>query len=178
MVYGNSEAKQGYDWDYLIQPERVHRSVYTDVRIFQKEMIQVFGGTWVYLAHESEIPNPNDFKTSQLGHRPIIILRDNQGQIRALFNRCSHRGATVCRQVRGCAKTFTCPYHGWTYTNKGKLTGVPWIKGYAADFNRSEFNLGQIPWVESYRGFIFGTLNPSAPDLMSYLGRAKDLLDQ
>ncbi|MHC5720718.1 MAG: aromatic ring-hydroxylating oxygenase subunit alpha, partial [Nostoc sp.] len=105
-------------------------------------MIRIFGGTWVYLAHESEIPNHNDFKTSNLGHRPIIILRDRQDKIRALFNRCTHRGATVCRETRGCAKTFTCPYHGWTYSNTGKLTGVPWAKGYAADFHRREFNLG------------------------------------
>ena len=178
MLHGNGEVKQGYDWDYLIQPERVHRCVYTDARIFQEEMIRIFGGTWVYLAHESEIPNPNDFKTSNLGHRPIIILRDRQDKIRALFNRCTHRGATVCRETRGCAKTFTCPYHGWTYSNTGKLTGVPWAKGYAADFHRPEFNLGQVPLVESYRGFIFGTLNCEAPDLIAYLGRAKDLLDQ
>lgn len=178
LTDGNAGRSQSRDWDYLIQQDRVHRSVYTDPDIFQEEMIRIFGGTWVYLAHESEIPEADDFKTSQLGHRPIIIVRDRNGKVRALFNRCTHRGATVCRQTHGSAKTFICPYHGWTYTNTGKLAGVPWSKAYPADFDRSEYNLGQVPWVESYRGFIFGTLNPEAPDLITHLGRARELLDQ
>lgn len=170
--------RQQWDWEHLVQPERVHRSVYTDPNIFQEEMIRIFGGTWVYLAHESEIPNPDDFKTSHLGHRPIIIVRDRSGKIRALLNRCTHRGATVCRQTHGSAKTFVCPYHGWSFTNNGKLAGVPWAKSYSLDFNSSDYDLGQVPYVESYRGFIFGTLNPNAPDLINHLGRARELLDQ
>lgn len=165
------------DWNYLVQPDRVHRSLYTDAAIFQAEMIRIFGGTWVYLGHESEIPQPNDFKTRQLGHRPIILVRDRDGEIRALLNRCTHRGATVCRQTQGSAKTFICPYHGWTYTNNGKLAGIPWAKAYSADFDRADYQLGQVR-VESYRGFIFGTLNAEISDLISHLGRAQELLDQ
>jgi phenylpropionate dioxygenase-like ring-hydroxylating dioxygenase large terminal subunit len=169
---------QKWNWDYLVQPDRIHRHVYTNPEIFQEEMIRIFGGTWVYLAHESEIPNPDDYKTGHLGQRPIIVVRDREGKIRALLNRCTHRGATVCRQAHGSAKTFVCPYHGWSFTNNGKLAGVPWAKSYSPEFKFSDYDLGQVPYVESYRGFIFGTLNPEAPDLITHLGRARVLLDQ
>lgn len=171
------QSEPASQWDYLIQPHRVHRKVYTDPGIFQMEMSKIFGGTWVYVAHESEIPQPDDFKTGLLGHRPIITLRDHEGQLRVLFNRCLHRGATLCRQDQGSAKAFICPYHGWTYTNDGHLAGIPWPKPYGSDFDRSPYHLHQAR-VESYRGFIFATLNPEMPPLQAHLGRAADLLDQ
>jgi phenylpropionate dioxygenase-like ring-hydroxylating dioxygenase large terminal subunit len=90
-----------YDWDELVQDDRVHRLLYTDPNIFAREMAQVFGGCWVYLAHESQIPNDNDFITTKLGLRPLIVTRDSNGKIRALFNRCTHRGTTLCRWDKG-----------------------------------------------------------------------------
>ena len=86
-----------YDWDDLVQEDRVHRLIYTDPAIFEAEMTNIFGGTWVYLAHESQIPNCSDFITARLGLRPLIITRDDNGVIRALYNRCTHRGTTLCR---------------------------------------------------------------------------------
>lgn len=164
-------------WDELIQPDRVHQKLYTDPEIFAGEMTNIFGLTWVYLAHESEIPNTTDYKTGYLGKRPIIVARDDSGKVRALFNRCTHRGATVCRTHRGSARLFTCPYHGWNFKNSGELAGVPWPKAYGEDFDKKEWGLKQIR-VESYRGFIFGTLNLQAPSLIDYLGPARDYLDQ
>ncbi len=166
------------DFDHLIQEDRVHRDIYTDETIFRDEMRKVFGAVWVYLAHESQIPEKDDYITSKLGLRPIIVTRDTTGKIRALYNRCTHRGATVCRKEQGSAKAFACPYHGWTYLNSGKLTGVPWPEGYADDFSDAKFNLAQVPRVQSYRGFIFGTLNPDAPSLEDYLGPARTPIDQ
>jgi phenylpropionate dioxygenase-like ring-hydroxylating dioxygenase large terminal subunit len=116
-------------FDNLVREDRVHRSIYTDAALFEREMTHVFGAVWVYLAHESQIPNPDDFITARLGLRPLIVVRDSQGKIRALYNRCTHRGARVCRQERGNARTFQCAYHGWTYFNTGKLRGVPWPEG-------------------------------------------------
>ena len=78
-----------YDWDYLVQEDRAHRLIYTDPIIFEAEMTHVFGGTWTYLAHESEIPRENDFITGRMGLRPLIIVRDGTGKIRALYNRCT-----------------------------------------------------------------------------------------
>ena len=166
------------DYDGLIFEDRVHQRLYTDETIFRQEMNKIFGGVWVYLAHESQIPENDHFVTSRLGLRPIIVVRDTSGHIRALYNRCTHRGATVCRHAPGNAKSFACPYHGWSYFNSGKLSGVPWPEGYADDFSDPKYNLAQVPRVKSYRGFIFGTLNPKMPSLEEYLGGIKKPLDQ
>ncbi len=167
-----------YDYNELVQDDRVHRLLYTDPAIFQEEMTKIFGGVWVYLAHESQIPDNNDYVTTRLGLRPIIVTRDSNGKFRALFNRCTHRGTTVCRLGKGSAKTFQCPYHGWTFLNTGKLSGVPWPDGYACDFSDSKFNLAQVPHVESYRGFIFGSLNKNALPLVDYLGPITKPIDE
>ena len=169
---------EGYDFDQLIREDRVHRRIYTDEAIFRAEMTRIFGAVWVYLAHESQIPAKDDFVRSTLGLRPIIVVRDSAGAIRALYNRCTHRGATVCRRESGSAKSFQCPYHGWTYLNTGALAGVPWPEGYAGDMPDAGFNLAQLPRVESYRGFVFGTLNPDAPALVDYLGPVAGPLDE
>jgi phenylpropionate dioxygenase-like ring-hydroxylating dioxygenase large terminal subunit len=168
-----------YDWDQLVQEDRVHRRIYTDPDIFDAEMTKIFGGTWVYLAHESQIPNRNDYITGRLGLRPLIITRDENNIIRALFNRCTHRGTTLCRLEKGNTRFFQCPYHGWNFLNSGKLRGVPWADGYATRPVEDErFNLAQVPRVESYRGFIFGTLNTAAPSLNSYLGPIRKPIDE
>jgi phenylpropionate dioxygenase-like ring-hydroxylating dioxygenase large terminal subunit len=167
-----------YDWDELVQEDRVHRLIYTDPAVFDLEMTRVFGGTWVYLAHESQIPNPNDFITGRLGLRPLIITRDEHGQVRALYNRCTHRGATLCRTDKGNSRSFQCPYHGWNFLNTGKLRGVPWPDGYAENMIRNaRYNLAQVPRVASYRGFIFGTLNMDAPELEDHLGPIRKPID-
>ena len=162
----------------LVFEDRVHRSIYTDPAIFEMEMTRVFGATWVYLAHESQVPRNDDFVTARLGLRPLIVVRDSEGRLRALYNRCTHRGARVCREDRGSARTFQCPYHGWTYFNSGKLRGVPWPDGYACDFKDGRYNLAQVPRVESYRGFVFGTLNRDAPALEDYLGKITKPIDE
>jgi phenylpropionate dioxygenase-like ring-hydroxylating dioxygenase large terminal subunit len=172
------EAGPQHDWDQLVQEDRVHRLIYTDPAIFRAEMSRIFAGTWVYLAHESQIPNPNDFVASQLGLRPLVVTRDGQGQLRALFNRCTHRGARICRAQKGNAKSFACAYHGWTFANSGKLLGVPWPDGYACDFKDAKFNLVQVSRVESYRGFIFGTMNRNAPVLRDWLGPVAKPIDE
>jgi len=143
--HGRLDATALYDWDHLVQEDRAHRLIYTDPAIFEAEMTRIFGGTWTYLAHESEIPNDNDFITRRLGLRPLIIVRDGAGKIRALYNRCTHRGTTLCRFDKGNAKSFQCPYHGWNFLNTGKLRGVPWPDGYAEDMRDPKYNLAQVP---------------------------------
>src|SRR5579862_4598034 len=176
--HGRLDATALYDWDYLVQEDRAHRLIYTDQAIFEAEMTRIFGGTWTYLAHDSEIPNDNDFITRRLGLRPLIIVRDGNGKIRALYNRCTHRGTTLCRWDKGNTKSFQCPYHGWNFLNTGRLRGVPWPDGYAENMRDPKFNLAQVPRVESYRGFIFGTLNEAMPSLSDHLGLIKRPLDE
>ncbi|UNK39969.1 aromatic ring-hydroxylating dioxygenase subunit alpha (plasmid) [Shinella sp. H4-D48] len=140
-------------------------------------MSRIFGGTWTFLAHASELPNPNDFVRKRLGLRPIIVTRDREGKFHGLLNRCTHRGATICRQDEGNARRFTCPYHNWSFTNTGELAAVPMEDGYGPSFDKSELGLGKLR-VESYRGFIFGTFNNDLPDLKIHLGPAAALLDE
>jgi phenylpropionate dioxygenase-like ring-hydroxylating dioxygenase large terminal subunit len=170
-------AERSVDWSALVRPDRVHRSLYTDPAVFTRELDRVFGLTWVYLAHESQLQEPNSFLTTRLGHRPVIVTRDKDGDLHGLFNRCAHRAATVCREESGVAKSFQCPYHGWTFRNTGELVGVPWPDGYGPQFDRAELGLGTITRVESYRGFVFGTLDESAPSLADHLGEARPWLD-
>jgi len=164
-------------WDELVQADRVHRRVYTDDGIFAREMDNVFAATWVYLAHESEVPQPNDFRQAWLGTRELIVARDEAGVIRVFSNRCSHRGASVCRQHRGNAEQFTCPYHGWRFDNRGQLFGIPGKNAYGPVFKARDMHLARPAQVASYKGFIFATLNPDAPPLIEHLGNAARYLD-
>lgn len=168
-----------HDWDELVHEDKVHRLLYTERAIFDAEMTRIFAGTWVYLAHESQIPHPNDFVTTKLGPRPIIMTRDDSGRLRALYNRCTHRGTTLCRSERGNTKSFECPYHGWFFSNSGELRAVPWADGYADKLvGDPKYNVAQVPRVESYRGFIFGTLNMDAPALTDHLGPIHRPIDE
>ncbi|WP_181780258.1 aromatic ring-hydroxylating oxygenase subunit alpha [Pseudonocardia pini] len=161
----------------LVQPDRVHRSLYTDREVFTREMERVYGGTWTYLAHESELPGPHDFVRRRLGLRPVIVTRDAEGGLHGLLNRCTHRGATVCRDDEGTTARFVCGYHNWTFDSTGALVGVPMRKGYGPSFEPGSLGLGRLR-VESYRGFVFGTLNQEMPPLEEHLGYAARLLDQ
>ena len=163
--------------DALVQEHRVHRSLYTDEAIFADEMNRVFGGTWTFLAHESELPAPHSFVRRKLGLRPVIVSRDRDGALHVLLNRCTHRGATVCRQDEGTARRFTCPYHNWSFDSAGALVGVPIEEGYGPGFDKAALGLGKAR-VASYRGFIFATLNAEMPDLVTHLGPAAQLIDE
>ncbi|WP_439586897.1 aromatic ring-hydroxylating oxygenase subunit alpha [Hydrogenophaga sp.] len=164
-------------WDDLVQPDRVHRRLYTDDGIFAREMDNIYAATWVYLVHESEIPEPNDFKQAWIGVRELIVTRDEEGAIRVFSNRCSHRGASVCREHRGNATDFTCPYHGWRFDNRGQLFGVPGKNAYGSGFKGRDMHLARPAQVASYKGFVFATLNPDAPPLEEHLGNARRYLD-
>jgi phenylpropionate dioxygenase-like ring-hydroxylating dioxygenase large terminal subunit len=163
------------DVDALVRPTAVHRSIYTDPAIFDREMTAVFAASWCYLAHESQITEPGDYVATSIGGRPVLVTRAPDGTIHALLNRCSHRGALLTHERSGCAKRFTCPYHGWTYSNDGRLVAVPFPGNHPCD-DRSELALGQMA-TASYRGFVFGTLHPDPTDLLTWLGAARPWFD-
>jgi len=165
-------------YDYLVRPDgMMHRSLFTDPRIFEEEMVKIFGGSWVFLLHEAEIANAYDFKTTTVGRRPVIVTRSADGRIHALLNRCTHRGSLVCVADRGNAKRFQCPYHSWTYGPDGALLAVPLPGGYGPAFDKTAHNLGRLPRIESYRGFVFGSLNPDVEPLEDWLGAARPVID-
>ena len=159
---------------------RVNRDIFTDPEIFELEMKYIFEGNWIYLAHESQIPSKNDYLTTHIGRQPIIIARDRDGELNAFINACSHRGAMLCRFKRGNKVIFTCPFHGWTFTNSGKLLKVkdPEGAGYPNQFNKDgSHDLTKVARFESYRGFLFGSLNPDVPPLTAHLGEAAKFID-
>src|SRR6476469_4778720 len=154
---------------------RLHRSAFTDETLFELEMKHIFEGNWIYLAHESQIPNNNDYFTTTMGRQPIVIARNRQGVLNAFINACSHRGAMLCRHKRGNKSTYTCPFHGWTFNNAGKLLKVkdPEGAGYPDGFNTGgSHDLTPVARFESYRGFLFGSLNPDVVPLAEHLGGA------
>lgn len=175
-VSTNPDSATDIDYGTLVLEDRVHRRLYTDERIFREEMRKVYGASWVYVGHASELAEPNAFRTATMGGRPIILTRDGDGEFHVLLNRCLHRGATVCRVEKGKSKRFVCPYHGWSYANDGRLTGVPWPSGYSGDFNEQRLSLGRAR-VAVYRDFIFATFHPDPPTIEEHLGNARPLLD-
>lgn len=167
--------------DHNAQQFRLDRGVFTDEELFELEMKYIFEGNWIYLAHESQIPNANDYLSLHIGRQPVIITRSKDGELNALLNTCTHRGATLCRHKKGNKPSFTCPFHGWTFNNKGKLLKVKdqvEDAGYPDTFNvDGSHNLVKIGAFESYQGFLFGSLNPDVQPLSEYLGEATKIID-
>jgi benzoate/toluate 1,2-dioxygenase subunit alpha len=159
---------------------KANRRIFTDEEIFELEMKHIFEGNWVYLAHESQVAERGDYFTTNIGRQPIVITRDKDGGLHALINACAHRGAMLCRKKRDNRKTLTCPFHGWTYRNDGTLLKVkdPEGAGYPENFNSNgSHNLVKVPVFESYRGFLFGSLNPDVVPLVEFLGGAAKVID-
>jgi phenylpropionate dioxygenase-like ring-hydroxylating dioxygenase large terminal subunit len=170
-------AREDVDYDSLVKEDRVHISLYTDPAIFSDEMDKIFHRGWVYVGHRGEIPKRGDFRLKRIGLQPVIMVRDQNGQVQLLLNRCRHRGATVCQEGQGNSRSFRCMYHGWTYQLSGELSGVPSMEAYGDDFKREELGLVKVPRVSEYRGFIFASLSPAGITLEEHLGRAKDEID-
>lgn len=160
----------------MVRDDRALTPLYTDSDIFDVEMDRIFRNTWVWVAHTSDVPTPNSFKTSYVGREPVIVTRDKQGAIHTLLNRCRHRAATVCEKRKGKASVFVCPYHGWSYDTDGGLRKVPHKAGYPEDFDTSEFGLVSLR-TEEYNGLIFATFKQDIEPLVDFLGPARKWID-
>jgi phenylpropionate dioxygenase-like ring-hydroxylating dioxygenase large terminal subunit len=160
----------------LVQPDRVHRSVYADPAIFELEMERVFGRAWLLLGHESQARSPGDYFTTRMGREPVIVVRKDDREIGVLVNRCAHRGSTVCAEGRGHVERFVCPYHGWSYERGGALMAVPLASGFPQG-RLAGLRLKAAPRVATYRGFVFASLSAKGESLEEFLGPAKASLD-
>ena len=163
-----------------IERGRVPAHVYSDADLFELERERVFGEAWMFLAHESEIPNPGDYVVRRIVDDSFIVVRDSRGQVRVHFNMCLHRGMQVCRAEFGNASHFRCAYHGWSYRNDGSLAGLPFHQdAYGGDLGlpRDEQRLLAPARVDAYNGLIFASMSSAAPPLREYLGDFAFYLD-
>jgi phenylpropionate dioxygenase-like ring-hydroxylating dioxygenase large terminal subunit len=151
--------------------------VFNNREIYELELRRIFARSWVYIGHETELPNRGDYALRYIGEDPFIFVRDSEGAIRVLFNSCRHRGVQVCRSEMGNTSHFNCPYHGWSYRNSGKLDAVPARSQGYRELDLKDWGLHAAPHVANYCGLIFATLDPDAVPFEEHLGRYRWYLD-
>ena len=163
----------------LVEADRVHRDVYTDPEVFQLEMERLWSRTWIYVGHASQVPNAGDFVTLAIAAKPVIMVRQTDGTIRVLMNRCAHKGTKVVSDLAGNAgKTFRCPYHAWTYRTDGTLINIPLKEGYdGTALKRDNLRLAPVRNVETYRGFVFARLSEEGIGFRDYFGDSLSSID-
>jgi len=140
---------------------------YTSPAFYAREVERLFMKVWNYVGHASQIPEPGDFFTHDIAGMPIILIRGDDGDIRAFHNSCRHRGSMIATGAGAC-KTLMCPYHNWTYGRDGRLIATPLIE---EDENLCHADLGLLPVrLERWAGFLFVNFDDSAMPLMQWLG--------
>ena len=128
----------------LVEDQRVHKSVYTDDAVYQGELDHIFHKKWIYVGHESQVPNPGDYWTTWIGKERVILSRDDDGRVHVLYNRCPHRGTLICNAHHGNAgKAFRCPYHAWQFHMDGSVRQIPMKQGYdgVIDYRDPQFSM-------------------------------------
>lgn len=155
---------------------RIPNWVYTDPAIYQKEMELFFAGkTWNYVGLECEVPQTGSYKRNWIGEKPVIMVRNERGEIVVLENRCAHRGAQICWQNTGKVKDFTCPYHQWNYSLDGNLQGLPFRRGVMGkggmprDFDITQHNIRKLRSVNR-GGSIWATFSEETKPFDAYCG--------
>ncbi|MEW9671251.1 aromatic ring-hydroxylating dioxygenase subunit alpha [Ammoniphilus sp. 3BR4] len=168
--------------DYLnetVRPEEgvIPAYILGDPAVYKLEHEKIFLKTWLFLGHESEIPNKGDYIMRDLAGYSVIISRGEDGAIRGLYNMCTHRGMKLCRADKGNKAHFTCPYHGFTFKNTGDLIGVPLQQDiYGGNLDVSNMALHKVT-IDSYKGLLFGTWSENPQPLSDFLGDFKWYLD-
>jgi len=156
---------------------RLPAGLLANPKLYDLESERVFGRCWQFLAHETEVPQAGDYVVRYLAGSSVIVVRGEDGTVRAMANSCRHRGMQLCRTEMGNTSHFRCPYHGWTYKNTGTLAGVPARDFYPNEVDKDQWSLIPVPHVENYHGLIFGCIDADAPSLADYLGDMAWYLD-
>ena len=175
-VIGLAEQKSAY-LDDAIAHSPISR--YSSAERFARERAAIFRRKPVVAARSSEIANPRDFLARDVMDLPVLLARDDDGRAHAFLNVCRHRGAKLEREARGCKSVFTCPYHGWSWTNRGDLRAVPQEAQGFPDLPRAERGLRRLPVAEAH-GFIWIIANPEEAgplDIADWLGPLASDLD-
>lgn len=169
------------DVSRVVEPDRVHRSAYTDPGVFDLEMKRIFERTWVYCGHESQVPNPGDYWAVQIGRQPMVMVRDRDRAIHVVYNRCPHRGVQLVGNRNGnTGSAFVCSYHAWSFHLDGRIRAIPLAEGYEGTRltrDNPDCSMRAAARVDSYRGFVFASLSPEGESLADFLGEAKVAFD-
>jgi len=156
----------------------ISRELYIRDDVFQQEQERIFRRCWLFLGHETLVPNPGDFVLTRMGTEEILLVRDRKdNRIRAFLNSCRHRGEKVCRYDQGNALVFTCPFHAWTYDSAGKLVGAAGQKhprSYAGALDKDQWGLVEVAQFTNYYGTLWATWDKNAPSFEDYLGPFAD----
>ncbi|MCU0269961.1 MAG: Rieske 2Fe-2S domain-containing protein [Acidimicrobiales bacterium] len=141
---------------------------YRDPHLFDLEREHVWRRTWLFAAHESELREPGDYVTFGRSGAPLVVVRGQDGEIRAFYNSCRHRGAPVVRDACGTARRLTCQYHSWSYDLEGQLRAVPDARSFV---DLEPAALGLVPVrCERWEGWVFVNEDPDAEGLVNFLG--------
>ncbi|MEX2598969.1 MAG: aromatic ring-hydroxylating dioxygenase subunit alpha [Dehalococcoidia bacterium] len=147
------------------------REIYVNEELYAQELEQIYARAWLFVGHESQVPNLGDFVLTRMGEEEVILTRDRKGVIHVFLNTCAHRGMKVCRYDEGNALVFTCPFHAWTYDTDGRLVGVPHHKdAYFGELDKGKWGLKEVPQMANFHGSIWATWDPKAPSFEDYLG--------
>ena len=167
------------DIDTIASANGMLARAYTDGDLFDLEMERIFRRAWIFVGHDSQVPNPGDFRRTNIGIDEVLLVRQIDHSLKVLFNSCAHRGTQICAATLGNAKSFICPYHGWAYDLSGALKAVPDIHSYPTTFDISHpsLHLKSATSLESYRGFVFASLAGQGPSLIEFLGKMTDAID-
>ncbi len=141
---------------------------YVDPRIADLERLSVFSTTWQLVARTDEVKSPGQFVRATVAGEPIVVVRGNDGTLRAFYNVCRHHAAAVVTEPCGQASLLHCPYHGWNYGLDGSLKGMPEFEG-VENFDRAQNGLIPIR-VETWECFVFINLDNHAAPLTEFLG--------
>src|SRR6516165_11441328 len=142
---------------------QISREIFVHDEIYQQELERLFARVWLFVGHESQIPNPGDFFVSGMGEESVILCRDRAGKVHVFLNSCRHRGMKVCRYDEGNTPIFTCPYHGWSYGTDGSLVGVPYFReAYHSELDRTKWHLVEVAQLCRYKGSVWANWDASA----------------
>ena len=144
------------------------RPFYTDPEIFQLDLERIWYKSWLFAVPACEIPKAGNYVTHKVGLYAVIIVRGNDGSVRAFHNSCRHRGSTLCRATKGTSPKIVCPYHQWTYELDGRLL---WARDMDAGFDPSQHGLNPVH-CRDMNGLIYICLADDAPAFDTFADEA------